>query len=143
MHERDSLHQCRTYQSQQKAKTPAAEILMMLKEIDESLNSEQFKTIYELQEKNASLWRLLPSTLKKDFDYTKMTRNWSESMVTRLQQQISEMRGTVNSSQDAADFKDPEPASSKVSGQTFTSGSRNHVSGDNCFKPQSFEFQKP
>ena len=53
----------------------------------------------------------------------------SEFLVKRLSQQTQELQETVNVLQEAAEFKDPEPANSEVSGQTFTCiVSRNHVS---------------
>ena len=68
----------------------------------------------------------------KDFDQVALSLDRSESLVQRLTKQIRELQETVIFFQEAAEFRDPEPAHSEVSERTFNSiVNRKHISGAN------------
>ena len=105
--------------------------------------SEQYMDIPELQTNNTLLQDSLKET-EKSLGKVTLSVECSEFLVKRLSQQTQELQETVNVLQEAVEFKDPKPANSEVSGQTFTCiVNRNHVSAAKKSQPQFCQFFKP
>ena len=95
----------------------------------DSTTLDHSEAIHELRMTNISLHGSL-NDKEKSLDKATLILGRDESQVMRLIQQFRDLHETVNDLQDAEQFKDPESATTELSGQTFTCASnRNHVSG--------------